>query len=1323
MSYRILYILISSILLTFSLSVFAKQPPPGSGITDVKSNILFVLATTKTMAQDMAIPVIDFRAVNDSEADSLEGNIHSLNWSGGHVTLHTFRGAAILDYGRDSGFSGAGAKISADACNNMIGRNGNYLMKFPTTPCSGSSFTWTREEQVRMSATSGAVNCGSSYDDGGLAVYERKGEIYITDRNTDVTCVFNTDRVFLRSFPTDNSRTDGGATVTQFSNANPSIAVDQARGLLYYWQNDERKLYVDFIDTEVTDPSDNPTWRTVSDQLSTSHVAAGKGHAIDWVTDIEVDSRGDVYLHDRRHGRIIKFSGYSQHWGHAQDGMQFIEKKECNWSGRNWWTSVYAFGIDELSDIAWGASYGRNKVAGINLDDHRDGSHDWTCGTVLTDAITPRSRGAIAGDVLIRLMRDNSLTEGANFGLMTFDNTTKLHVEITKTGYQEILDLIMAQTLDSDGCLSPDFRCGDPTITNPANHKSLAGLALEDAKKYFQGDLQNPSSGFYVSPVDGNATCQNQYVIILTDDIADDDPLSKANTEASLMRASTDNILTYVVGIGDSVSDANTTLFLQDLATAGGTETPYFAENERTLVAQLKGAIRVVITRALTFAAPTIMPETTDEGDEKSYIYQSVFEYKDGKEWKGNLKKYLLDANGIPSATPEWNAGELVPLPNSRKIWVPFPALPPGSGLNNFNTQLTHGLFTNEMYSSAGSENPGDWTSDGDDNYETIQFIMGFNSWDTDLKDPTTDNTNDDATWRNVERDWYLPDIYNSRPVLVAAPSGSYDSTNILTESYYRSQNAYENFYENNKNRKKLVLAGSNSGLLHAFNLNTGIEEWAFMPPSFISKMLDMKPIAYDPTDNTTKRTQAIFGVDGSPLVKDIYVEGEWKTILLCGLGKGGASYFALDITDPDNPQHLFTFENDLAQKRVYYWDAAGNKTRYRHDASAPETFQDNTVPPQDSIVTDEYDFRLLGAATSTPIIQLVTIDGVQKWVGIIGGGLNVADSTVGSVVYIIDLEDGGKIIEKIIIDDMIDSGEATVAESESGTTNTVRNSVHTRLIPVTADTTSLANYYGALLYFTDYEGKLWKVNLSSEGTLYEKQILFNTIATSANGRASFFEPSASIDEATSKLWLYYGTGDMSNLGETTNEDAGVIIQNKIYGIKDINFPSMNASAETPPESNCTNITGQTSCVVGDSQSGWFANLDTNEKITGSPSIKNGIVYFPRYVPNESAPCSAGTAYLSTHDYRLGCAQGSTIPTGEETVKKELGKGVATTAIFYKGKLYMGLSGAGTDDTTLDSGSDSDDWTLIDNIIIGAQTAGTSSSSGTPTINWWRKIF
>ena len=364
MTKKIIYFSLIFISLSF-FNVTAKQPPPGSGITDVKSNILIVLATTNTMSGNMAIPVIDFRAVNDSEPDSLEGNIHSINWSGGHVTLHTYLGAAILDYGKDEGWSGFGAKIAADACNNMYGKNGGRILKFTTNPCSGSSFTWQRQERIDMSASDGAINCGTMNDDSGLAVYERKGEIYITDRRTHNTCIFNLERVFLRSFNTQ-TRTDGLGGSSQSTKANHSIAIDQSRGLLYYWQSDERKLYVDFIDHEITDPNTNPSWATVSDQLSTEHVCPGRGNAIDCVTDIALDDRGDVYLADRTNGRIVKFTGYSKHSGHSQDGLKYIDKLKCNWPshGGDLWRNVYAFGIDDTTEpnVAWGASYARNKV-------------------------------------------------------------------------------------------------------------------------------------------------------------------------------------------------------------------------------------------------------------------------------------------------------------------------------------------------------------------------------------------------------------------------------------------------------------------------------------------------------------------------------------------------------------------------------------------------------------------------------------------------------------------------------------------------------------------------------------------------------------------------------------------------------------------------------------------------------------------------------------------------------------------------------------------------------------------------------------------------
>ena len=189
---------------------FSKTLPPGTGLADVKANVLILLSSTWSMRKDMAIPVINMNGVNDSEPDSYEGNIHSVNWSGGHVTLHTYLGAVMGDYGREEGFSGQASKITRDSCNNMYGKNDGNIQKWSTTPCGGSAFLWRLQPNVRMSDSDGAIRCGSNDDNSDISIYERKDELFVTDDNTQNTCVFNADRQFLRAIDTRANRTDGG---------------------------------------------------------------------------------------------------------------------------------------------------------------------------------------------------------------------------------------------------------------------------------------------------------------------------------------------------------------------------------------------------------------------------------------------------------------------------------------------------------------------------------------------------------------------------------------------------------------------------------------------------------------------------------------------------------------------------------------------------------------------------------------------------------------------------------------------------------------------------------------------------------------------------------------------------------------------------------------------------------------------------------------------------------------------------------------------------------------------------------------------------------
>jgi len=64
--------------------------------------------------------------------------------------------------------------------------------------------------------------------------------------------------------------------------------------------------------------------------------------------------------------------------------------------------------------------------------------------------------------------------------------------------------------------------------------------------------------------------------------------------------------------------------------------------------------------------------------------------------------------------------------------------------------------------------------------------------------------------------------------------------------------------------------------------------------------------------------------VDSSPSVSDVYINNQWRTVLVCGQGEGWGQrpdgyqngvtnnkhyyYFALDVTDPENPIPMWEF-------------------------------------------------------------------------------------------------------------------------------------------------------------------------------------------------------------------------------------------------------------------------------------------------------------------------------------------------------------------------------------------------------------------------------
>ena len=132
-----------------------------------------------------------------------------------------------------------------------------------------------------------------------------------------------------------------------------------------------------------------------------------------------------------------------------------------------------------------------------------------------------------------------------------------------------------------------------------------------------------------------------------------------------------------------------------------------------------------------------------------------------------------------------------------------------------------------------------------------------------------------------------IGDIINSTPIVVGTPP------------FYYMFDDYMDFRANQSTRNSIIYIGANDGSLHAFDLNTGREKWAFVPKSMHDKLnLAGLDSAFDQCDLGYCHQ---YYVDGSPQAGDVFADfgsgNEWRTILVTGMREGGESYFALDVT------------------------------------------------------------------------------------------------------------------------------------------------------------------------------------------------------------------------------------------------------------------------------------------------------------------------------------------------------------------------------------------------------------------------------------------
>jgi type IV pilus assembly protein PilY1 len=291
---------------------------------------------------------------------------------------------------------------------------------------------------------------------------------------------------------------------------------------------------------------------------------------------------------------------------------------------------------------------------------------------------------------------------------------------------------------------------------------------------------------------------------------------------------------------------------------SGDPENYFLVTNASTLKDQLSEALNAISQANRSVTSPAVKPTTTQANDSNFFVYSTDY---DVQTWSGNLIKETINTNSTDDQrTRHWEAA-------SGSVTGRTIKMVSGTSLADFtwnNLSEDHQLALNTNPQTDVVDNAGE---------QRLGFIRGSND-----------------TFRDRDNR-LIGDIINSSPVVVeGAQYLQYLAESIEPDSDYAA------FASSVAARKSLVFVGANDGMLHAFNADTGAEEFAFVPSAVIPNLNKLTSPDYNEEGG-----EHHFFVDGTPVVRDVYINDQWRTVLVGTLRAGGRSIFALDITDPNN--------------------------------------------------------------------------------------------------------------------------------------------------------------------------------------------------------------------------------------------------------------------------------------------------------------------------------------------------------------------------------------------------------------------------------------
>ncbi|MDW8469906.1 MAG: PilC/PilY family type IV pilus protein [Burkholderiales bacterium] len=498
-----------------------------------------------------------------------------------------------------------------------------------------------------------------------------------------------------------------------------------------------------------------------------------------------------------------------------------------------------------------------------------------------------------------------------------------------------------------------------------------------------------------------------------------------------------------------------------------------------------------------------------------------------------------------------------------------------------------------------------------------------------------------------------LGDIVNAQPAYVKAAPFNYSPT---TDPYYLD-------FKNRTNgtagtRKGTVYVAANDGMLHAFEtdpdnnpyyqtagienpdtnpgndaftgtLNTdpitgeGAERWAYIPTLVFPTLKRLAEANYSSNHR--------FFVDGSPAVGDVCFGhtlstpcasvNNWRTILVAGLNAGGRGYYALDITDPDNPKGLWELKGGSGAACLT--DAQANSGEYGEDCNIGLTF-------------------------GNPIIAKRPEDG--RWVVFVTSGYNnVSPGDGKGYLYIVDAQTG-KILRRM-----------STGLGSTGTPSGLGR-INAWVDQATVNNTARAVYGG------DLQGNVWRFQLEEQASPAIPRYSVTKLATvydpSNNPQPITAKPE--LAEVAGKRVVVIGTGRFLGASDKTDNQ-----RQSIYAIKDDlagagdstpfnDPPQVNMTRSSPTtipgfvrqeltENSTSTRIATNNPVDFTAHHGWFIDLpgggsggEAAERVNIDPSVQLGTLVVASNVPSNETCVAGGYGWVNF----LNVASGATVATG-----------------------------------------------------------------------------